>query len=149
MVEINSRDGYDSDAIQVRAGRIERRRWAFSAPGRYRVGLKVVGSLNGEITERTSAEIFVHFEVPPARLIAPFQPYRTRVYRVVSLGNLGRDLPINHHYAQDLSDSGFLTPVRALPGEPFKSLGLPPGFSNTAALGAARDAKSELMVVSP
>lgn len=89
-LHFNSADGILSsqDIYLLKTGGHQDMNWAFSAPGTYRVGYRVSGTLVAGNKFTQSGVAYYTFEVPEAKLPQPPAP-DTMVYNVIDLGTFG------------------------------------------------------------
>jgi len=90
QLHFNSADGIVSaqDFYPLKTGGHQDMNWAFSAPGTYRVGYRVAGTLVAGSQFTQSEVAYYTFEVPAAQLPQPAAP-DSSVYTVVDLGTFG------------------------------------------------------------
>ncbi|MCI0538030.1 MAG: choice-of-anchor M domain-containing protein, partial [Verrucomicrobiales bacterium] len=107
QLHFNSADGILSsqDFYLLRTGGHQDMNWAVSAPGTYRVGYRVSGTLvaGNQFTQSDAA--YYTFEVSEAKLPQPPQPVDT-IYLVTDLGTLGGT---GNHFALDINNDGVTT----------------------------------------
>ncbi len=90
VIHMNSADGIDAaDLFPVVAKGHTDLNWAFSAPGTYRIGFRVRGTLVAGNQEVSSAIAYYTFTVPAARLPQPPESEVPLVHNIVDLGTLG------------------------------------------------------------
>jgi len=119
QLHFNSADGILSsqDFYLLKTGGHQDMNWAFSAPGTYRVGYRVSGTLVAGNQFTQSDVAYYTFEVPEAKLPQPPQPDNT-AYLITDLGTLGGPL---FHFSLDVNNAGQVVGASNVRDEPFSS----------------------------